>query len=182
MSPSIKLTKNVPGHILNHDNQKFWDILVLFAIYYDRLFTTSWWRRFFYCHHYSDVIMSMMASPITSLTIVYPTVYSDAIQRKNQSSASLAFVRGIHRWPVNSPHKGPVTRKMFPFDDVIMIYCCIVAIYKMKSKPTRLFYNSIHLSVRALVSFTWLTTSIVWPCTIQLLNLLNTDVNLNHPR
>ena len=43
-----------------------------------------------------------------------------ADQRKNQSSTSLAFVRGIHRWPVNSPHKGPVTRKMFPFDDVTM--------------------------------------------------------------
>ena len=41
--------------------------------------------------------------------------------KRNQSSASLAFVRGIHRWPVNSPHKGPVTRKMFPFDDVIML-------------------------------------------------------------
>ena len=40
---------------------------------------------------------------------------------EHQSSASLAFVRGIHRWPVNSPHKGPVTRKMFPFDDVIMV-------------------------------------------------------------
>ena len=40
--------------------------------------------------------------------------------KKNQSSASLAFVWGIHRWLVNSPHKGPVTRKMFPFDDVIM--------------------------------------------------------------
>ena len=37
-----------------------------------------------------------------------------------KSSASLAFVRGIHRWPMNSPHKGPVTRKMLPFDDVIM--------------------------------------------------------------
>ena len=48
------------------------------------------------------------------------TVYSDADQRKHQSSASLAFVRGIHRGPVNSPHKWPVTRKMFPFDDVIM--------------------------------------------------------------
>ena len=42
-------------------------------------------------------------------------------QRKHQSFVSLAFVRGIHRWPVNSPHKGPVTRKMFPFDDVIII-------------------------------------------------------------
>ena len=50
----------------------------------------------------------------------YATVYSDADQRKHQSSASLAFVWGIHRAPVNSPHKWPVTRKMFPFDDVIM--------------------------------------------------------------
>ena len=49
-----------------------------------------------------------------------PTVYSGADQRKHQSSASLAFVRGIHRVPMNSPHKGPVTRQMAPFDDVIM--------------------------------------------------------------
>ena len=71
--------------------------------------------------HYSDVIMGAIASQITSLTIVYSSVYSGADQRKNQSSTSLAFVRGIHRWPVNSPHKGPVTRKLFPFDDVIMV-------------------------------------------------------------
>ena len=70
--------------------------------------------------HYCDVIMGEMASQITSLTIVYSTVYSDTDQRKHQSSSSLAFVRGIHRGPVNSPHKWPVTRKMFPFDDVIM--------------------------------------------------------------
>ena len=69
--------------------------------------------------HYNDVIMGAMTSQITSLTIVYSTVNSGADQRKNQSYASLAFVQGIHRWPVNSPHKGPVTRKMFPFDDVI---------------------------------------------------------------
>ena len=64
--------------------------------------------------------MGEIASQITSLTIVYSTVYSDADQRKHQSSASLAFVRGIHRGPVNSPHKWPVTRNMFPFDDIIM--------------------------------------------------------------
>ena len=64
--------------------------------------------------------MCAMASQITNLTIVYSTFYSGTDQRKHQSSASLAFVRGIHRWPVNSPHKGPVTRKMFPFDDVVM--------------------------------------------------------------
>ena len=70
--------------------------------------------------HYNDVLMSAMTSQITSLTIVYSTVYSGTDDRKHQSSASLAFVREIHRWPANSPHKGPVTRKMFPFDDVIM--------------------------------------------------------------
>ena len=62
---------------------------------------TSWWAR-------------------ERLTIVYSTIYSGADQSKHQSSASLAFVWGIHRGPVNSPHKWPVTRKMFPFDDVIM--------------------------------------------------------------
>ena len=70
--------------------------------------------------HYGDVIMGVMASQITSLTIVYSNVYSGADQSIHQSSASLAFVWGIHRGPVNSPHKWPVTRKMFPFDDVIM--------------------------------------------------------------
>ena len=72
---------------------------------------------------YSDVIMGAMASQITSLTIVYSIVYSDANLRKHQSSASLAFMWGIHRWPANSPHKWPVTRKMFPFHDVIMDGC-----------------------------------------------------------
>ena len=70
--------------------------------------------------HYSDVIMGAMASQITCLTIVYSVVYSGTDQRKHQSSAPLAFLRGIHRGPVNSPHKGPITRKMFPFDDLIM--------------------------------------------------------------
>ena len=70
--------------------------------------------------HYGDVIMGAITSQISSLTIVYSTVYSDADQRKHQSSASLVFVRRIHRSTVNSPHKWPVTRKMFPFDDVIM--------------------------------------------------------------
>ena len=74
-------------------------------------------------NHYNDVIMSSKASQITSLTIVYSTVYSDADQRKHQSSASLAFVQGIHKWPV--------MWKMFPFDDVIMAAkldkpsCCV---------------------------------------------------------
>ena len=76
---------------------------------------------------YNDIIMSATASQITSLMIVYSTVYSGADQWQHQSSASLAFVREIHRWPVNSLHKRPVTRKIFPFDDVTMdviIYPC----------------------------------------------------------
>ena len=64
--------------------------------------------------------MGDMASQITSLTIVYSTVYSGADQRKHQNSVPLAFVRGFHQWPVNSPHKGTVTRNMLPFDDVII--------------------------------------------------------------
>ena len=54
--------------------------------------------------------------------IVSSTVYPDADQWKHQSSASLAFLRGFHRGRMNSPHKWPVTRKMFPFDDVVMKY------------------------------------------------------------
>ena len=63
--------------------------------------------------------MGAMASQITSLTIVYSTIYSGADQKNYQSSASLAFVRGIHRWPVIL-HKMASNGKMFPFDDVIM--------------------------------------------------------------
>ena len=70
--------------------------------------------------HSNDIIMGAMASQITSLSIVYSTVYSRRTSKEHQSSASLAVVRGIHSWPVNSPHKGPVTRKVFPFDDVII--------------------------------------------------------------
>ena len=56
--------------------------------------------------------MGAISSQITSLMIVYSTVNSDADQRKQQSSASLAFVQGIHRGPVNSPHKWPVTARV----------------------------------------------------------------------
>ena len=82
---------------------------------------SCWHISKFYHHHNDDVIMTMLESQITSLTVVYSIVYSGVHQRKHQSSASLAFVREIHRGPVNFPHKWPVTRKMFPFDDVIMI-------------------------------------------------------------
>ena len=101
--------------------------------------------------HYSDVIMGTIASQITSLMIVYSTVYSDTDQRKHQSSASLAFVRGIHRGPVNSPHKCPVTRKCFHLmtsswrylamheldhNILIQIVFCVTDFWKFRKKIT----------------------------------------------
>ena len=93
--------------------------------------------------------MIAMASQITSLTIVYLIVYSGTDQRKHQSSASLAFVRGIHRGSVNSSHKGPVTRKMFPFDDVIMTNRFARKIYPgplyTKRTPSQKFEDWFHI-------------------------------------
>ena len=107
------------------------------------------------CFHYDDVIMSLIASQITSLTIVYSIVYSDADQRNHQSSASLAFVWGIHRGPVNSPHKWPVTRKMFPFDDVIMkpkpFRCCSSARFRLSTALHARSSGSDSLSLQSLV-------------------------------
>ena len=67
-----------------------------------------------WCHNECD------GSQITSISILCSTICSGADQRKHKSFASLAFVRGIHRWLVDSPHKGPVVWKMFPFDTTIM--------------------------------------------------------------
>ena len=82
--------------------------------------------------------MSAMASEITSLIIACSTVYSGAYQRKHHSSASLAFVWVINQRPVNSPHKWPVTRKMFPFDDVIVILRSPLGLYVLFHSLIRL--------------------------------------------
>ena len=114
--------------------------------------------------HYDDVTMGSMASQITSLTLVYSTVYSDADQRKHQSYASLAFVWGIHRVPVNSPPKGPVTRKMFPFDDVIMRGDGIIGIIYLN---THIFHNKINLVFSHYVTFSFQTLFLHrFPCLI----------------
>ena len=70
---------------------------------------------------YNDVIMGAMASQISSASFVCSVVWPGVDRRKHHSSASLVFVRGIHRRPVNFPHKRPVTLKLFPFDDIIMV-------------------------------------------------------------
>ena len=107
-SSYIKFNSNLPGA-----NELILEDMVKDGCYQTKTTHNKAW-------HYSDVIMGTMASQITNLTIVYSTIYSDTAQRKHQSSTSMAFVKGIHRRRVNSPHKRPVTRKMFPFDDIIM--------------------------------------------------------------
>ena len=95
--------------------------------------------------------------------IVYSTVYSGPDQRKHQSSASLASVRGIHWWLVNSPHKGPVTRKMFSFDDVIMWlygYSVVVGpkwcvyIFRCSTTPDKLARYTCTVHDRPLITIT----------------------------
>ena len=106
--------------------------------------------------HYSDIIMGWTASKITSLAIAYSTVYTGADQRKHQSSASLAFVQGIRLWPGNSPHKWPVTLKMFLFDDAIMCWekllnCAMIFLAATKQLYEWYFLSvcpSVRLSVR----------------------------------
>ena len=100
-------------------------------------FSTLQWKILSY--HYDDVIMSAMASQITSPTFVYSSVYSGTVQRKHQTFASLAFVKEIHRWPVNPPHKWLVTRKMFPYDYVIVLDAVsLEIIFYIKSPVIRL--------------------------------------------
>ena len=88
---------------------------------------TSWWVRW------------RLKSPAATL-FTQPFIQAQ-IKKKFKSSASLAFVRGIHRWPVNSPHKGPVTRKMFLFDDVIMDSetLCIILLMQCNARPLKLY-------------------------------------------
>ena len=103
--------------------------------------------------HYGDVIMDAISTQISSLTFVYSTVYSDADQGQHQSSASLAFVWGIQRGPVNSPHKWPVTQKMIPFDVVIM-QIFIDRYHQTLMIRSHLIYNFIIHVIRNVI-FAW---------------------------
>ena len=98
--------------ILGHNTMGQFGRIWIFCGYVKQMIQTRVGCGGFEYEHNSDVIMDTVASQITSLTIIYSTNYSDADQRKQRSSASLAFVREFHRWPVNSPPKWPVTRKI----------------------------------------------------------------------
>ena len=98
----------VPGSPVDNNSaleQRRWQTIIwtIDGLVYWRIYwANSFWHRW---NHYSDVIMGVLASQITSIIIVYWNVYSGADQRKHQSFASLVFVRGTHRWPVNSAQK-----------------------------------------------------------------------------
>ena len=108
-----------------------------------------------------------MASQIIGVTIVYSTVCSGADQRKYQISASLAFVRGIHRRPVNSQHERPVAWKMFPFDDVIMYIWGKLAYIKLYCSCNHWFlqFTAILLPVRDVKRYKRYFT-LMWACGI----------------
>ena len=125
---------------------------------------TALGRRMYFPFHYSDVTMGAMGSQITSLMIVYSTVYSGADLRKYQSSSSLAFVRGIHRWPMNSPHKWPIMRKRFQFDDVIMSYTAVPPL-RTNYRPYRRFRTKGTGNLFKLPG--WYCIILSWDCNLQ---------------
>ena len=137
-------------------------------------------------NHYSDNIMSMMVPQITIVSIVYSTVCSGADQSKHQSSASLAFVSGIHWWPVNSPRKGPVTWKMFPFYDIIMcIYFIFLSQWDSLLKSTYKKENGLFLLysqniVNQLSNILFLQHTIVQVTYLVSFVKLLTWINFNH--
>ena len=98
--------------------------------------------------HKSDVIMSVMSLCPKSLcpkSTVCLAIYLGEHQTKYQNSRHWSFVKGIHRWPVDSPHKGPVTQKAVPFHDIIMYhgFGCIVYRFRCSLYWPRLFKTSI---------------------------------------
>ena len=137
--------------------------------------------------------MSATASQITSLTIVYSTVYLGADQIKHQSSASLGFVRGIHLAPLNSPHKWTATRKIFPFDDVIMNTVCLELFCKIakwwiqtnttrfKMRGTAFATDFIHSFIHVRETMSWLNDAynIVIPVSV-FLNEIKIMIQLKH--
>ena len=91
----VKKNVDVNWHHDSHFNYREWEVSPIRSAV-----------NFLKVYNYSNIMMGAMPSLITTLTIVYSTVYAVADQIKHQSSASLAFVRGIYRWPVNSRTKG----------------------------------------------------------------------------
>ena len=118
----------------------------------------------FFQLHYNDVIMGAMASQITSLMIVYVNRLFRHRSNKTSNSASLAYVRGIHQWPVNSPYKRPITRKkMFPFHDVIMKGCSLIKAPVTQNSTSKSRTRSYENLLDVVVSGNFWSI-LAWPC------------------
>ena len=128
VSPDELLQTTLPGGLgkIKGSTTESWCALrnALLTVEHSGTGCISYWQRVIVeyfpliwkgINHYDDVIMSTMASQITSLAVVYSTV-----SKKTSKLRVTGLCVGNSPGPVNSPHKGPVTRKMFPFDDVIM--------------------------------------------------------------
>ena len=79
-------------------------------------------------YHYSDVIMSAMTSQITGVPIVFVKRLFRRRIKKSSTLRVTGLCEEIHRWSTDSPHKRPVTREMFSFDDVIIMSISIINI------------------------------------------------------
>ena len=112
--------------------------------------------------HYNDVIMSAMASQLTSPTIVYSIFYSGADQRKPQSTASLAFVSGIHRWPA-----GLDIRKFHPWFNLQPKFHYRNHNISRNTFPSHLIFSSLLKSINTSLTITvhYTSESLVneWP-------------------
>ena len=118
------------------------------------------WRR---QKHYYDVIMTTMASEIISLTVVYSTVYLDADQRKHQSSASLAFVWGIHRYRWIPRTKGQLRGKCFHLMtsswEEIRVTIAVALLYFLVQLPLS---NTVSQDRYLIVSLLWMHAISGW--------------------
>ena len=101
-----------------------WDFLNwqggIFILNHGPRFVIPYWVTKPQSVHYSDVIMSMKASQTPASRLFTQPFYFRHRSKKTSKLRVTGLCVGNHRWPVNSPHKRPVTRKIFPFDDVIM--------------------------------------------------------------
>ena len=126
--------------------------------------------------HYSDVIMTTIASLITSLAVVYSAVYSDADQRKHQSSASLAFVWGIHRDRWIPRTKGQLRGKCF---HLMTSSCKIYVLFQLLQCSTQCHMILGHVIMapqNIIYIITWLT---MYVC-VYVLNCINCRCRVTH--
>ena len=141
----------------------------IISIFYDKSY--NWFCRQSIWHdivsvQYSDVIISVMASLITGVSLFTQPFVQAQMKKKHQSPASLVFVRAIQRWPVNYPHKGPATRKMFPFDEEHVFEWITTRYFFGDWSCTRCIMNQISNLDHRLLSITFPYFILMW-CQIE---------------